>query len=108
MTDEGIFYYVMKLLDGQDLSQPVRRGGPVPAERVVHFLPQMCDSLARAYEAGLIHRDIKPASVYAFTTGARSPTRSPSMWPAAPTASCRRSRRSVERGLALEATHASG
>jgi serine/threonine-protein kinase len=69
VTDEGTFYYVMELLDGLDLSQLVRLGGPVPAERAVHFLRQICDSLAEAHGAGLIHRDIKPANVYACRYG---------------------------------------
>jgi serine/threonine-protein kinase len=69
MTEEGTFYYVMELLDGLDLAQLVRRGGPVPPERAVHFLRQVCDSLGEAHASGLIHRDIKPANVYACRHG---------------------------------------
>jgi serine/threonine protein kinase len=69
VTDDGTFYYVSELLDGFDLDQLVRRFGPVPAERAVHLLRQMCASLAEAHEAGLIHRDIKPANVYACRYG---------------------------------------
>jgi serine/threonine-protein kinase len=69
VTPSGTFYYVMELLDGLDLEQLVRRFGPVPAERAVHFLLQMCDSLEDAHVAGLVHRDIKPANVYACRRG---------------------------------------
>jgi serine/threonine-protein kinase len=69
VTDDGTFYYVMELLDGLDLKELVARAGPVPPERAVHFLRQMCDSLAEAHEAGLIHRDVKPANVYACHYG---------------------------------------
>jgi hypothetical protein len=69
VADDGTFYYVSELLDGFDLNQLVRRFGPVPAERVVHFLRQMCASLAEAHEAGLIHRDVKPANVFACRYG---------------------------------------
>ena len=57
VTPNGTLYYVMELLDGLDLEQLVRRFGPVPSERAVHFLLQMCDSLDDAHKAGLVHRD---------------------------------------------------
>jgi serine/threonine-protein kinase len=69
VADDGTFYYVSELLDGFDLDQLVRRFGPVPAERAVYFLRQICASLAEAHDGGLIHRDIKPANVYACRYG---------------------------------------
>jgi serine/threonine-protein kinase len=69
VTDEGAFYYVMELLNGFDLQVLVERFGPVPVDRAVHLLLQVCDSLAEAHDRALIHRDIKPANVYVCRYG---------------------------------------
>ncbi|HEY3803322.1 MAG TPA: serine/threonine protein kinase [Kofleriaceae bacterium] len=65
VTAEGVFYYVMELLDGLDLESIVVRYGPQPAERVIQMMVQACASLAEAHDAGLLHRDIKPPNLFA-------------------------------------------
>lgn len=69
MTQEGTFYYVMELLAGRDLETFVREFGPVPANRAVFLLRQVCHSLADAHARGLVHRDIKPANIYVCRMG---------------------------------------
>ncbi|MHC4236111.1 MAG: serine/threonine-protein kinase [Planctomycetota bacterium] len=69
IADNGTFYYVMELLSGLDLSSLVARFGPVPPERAIHILRQTCHSLAEAHEAGLIHRDVKPANIFVARYG---------------------------------------
>jgi len=68
-ADDGTLYYVMELLDGIDLDTLVRRYGPLPAERTIHILRQVCSSLADAHANGMVHRDVKPANVVVNRTG---------------------------------------
>ncbi len=69
ITDDGVFYYVMELLDGLDFENLVKQFGPLSAARTVYLLRQACDSLAEAHEHGLVHRDIKPANLFACRMG---------------------------------------
>ncbi len=71
ISDEGVFYYVMELLDGMDLFTLVSRFGPLPPSRVIEFLSQTCDSLADAHHRGLIHRDVKPGNIVTCRMGRR-------------------------------------
>ena len=71
VTADGTLCYVMELLEGLDLTTLVEKFGPVPPERAVHILLQMCDSLAEAHERGLVHRDIKPSNVFLSHYGSR-------------------------------------
>src|SRR5262249_8037396 len=64
VTELGVFYYVMELLDGLDLESLVSRYGPQPAARVIPLLIQACASLAEAHAAGLLHRDTKPPNLF--------------------------------------------
>ena len=69
VTDKRTFYYVMELLSGQDLDTLVRASGPLPAERVIFLLRQVCHSLAEAHAQGLVHRDVTPRNIYACRMG---------------------------------------
>ncbi len=68
-ADDGALFYVMEMLAGIDLENLVSRFGPVPAERAVHILRQVCHSLGEAHDNGLTHRDIKPANVFVSCIG---------------------------------------
>ncbi len=69
VTDEGVFYYVMELLEGIDLDTLIAKNGPVCPSRTIHLLVQACASLAEAHAAGLIHRDVKPANIFCCQVG---------------------------------------
>jgi serine/threonine protein kinase len=68
-AEDGTLFYVMELLLGVDLEKLVSRFGPVPPERAIHMLKQVCHSLDEAHRNGLIHRDIKPANVFVSGVG---------------------------------------
>jgi serine/threonine-protein kinase len=69
VTENGTFYYVMELLHGFDLETLVRQFGPVPPNRAIHLLRQICESLAEAHAQQLIHRDIKPSNLFVCRQG---------------------------------------
>src|SRR5438067_6879376 len=42
---------------------------PMPPERAVHLLRQVCQALREAHGIGLIHRDVKPSNILACERG---------------------------------------
>ncbi|MEO5898442.1 MAG: serine/threonine-protein kinase [Vicinamibacterales bacterium] len=53
---------VMELVDGEDLSQRIRRGA-IPVGEALHIARQIADAIEAAHEKGIIHRDLKPANI---------------------------------------------
>jgi hypothetical protein len=69
VAEDGSFYYVMELLDGRDLESLIKEFGPLPPERAMFMLRQLCHSLAEAHARGMVHRDIKPANIFVCRMG---------------------------------------
>ena len=69
-TDDGTVFFVMELLEGEDLSTTVMEDGPLPALRVIAIASQICEALEAAHARGIIHRDIKPANCFRIQRGA--------------------------------------
>jgi len=63
-TDGNTFFYAMEFLEGMDLQAFVEKYGPLPAERVVFILKQICGALQEAHAKNIIHRDIKPSNIF--------------------------------------------
>ncbi|HKU44234.1 MAG TPA: protein kinase [Polyangiales bacterium] len=68
----GSPYFVMELLEGEDLAQHLQRG-PVPIETAVRYLLEICEALSEAHEAGVVHRDLKPANLFLVERGHAEP-----------------------------------
>ncbi len=69
-TEEGELYLVMEYLVGTALSAECGKG-PMPIERAVDVIEQMCAALARAHDLGVVHRDLKSDNIMLTIQGGR-------------------------------------
>jgi len=60
---DGVVFFTMELVDGEDLAALVRRVGRLPSEKVNDIARQLCGGLAAAHAQGVLHRDLKPGNV---------------------------------------------
>ncbi|MBR9803215.1 HDOD domain-containing protein [bacterium] len=68
-TSDGVFYYVMELVEGLTLKQLVQLFGPLSPARTIYILRQICSSLQEAHDQGIVHRDIKPENIILSSRG---------------------------------------
>ncbi|MFI9510552.1 serine/threonine-protein kinase [Nocardia sp. NPDC052566] len=60
---DGVLYIDMRLVQGHDLKERLQEQGPLPPALAVTIVEQMAAALDAAHEAGLVHRDVKPANI---------------------------------------------
>lgn len=64
IDQEGdVHYLVMEYVAGRDLHTLVSREGPLSYSSAADYLIQAAEGLQHAHDAGLIHRDVKPANL---------------------------------------------
>lgn len=56
-------YYMMELLEGEDLGVKLRPGQRMHYREVVEHLEQICEALDAAHKVGVVHRDLKPENI---------------------------------------------
>jgi CheY-like chemotaxis protein len=69
ITSRGIAYLVMELLAGYALEDEMKGGRVLPLGRSLRIVAAVCEALAVAHRAGIVHRDIKPGNVFLHQAG---------------------------------------
>ncbi|WP_437293932.1 protein kinase domain-containing protein [Sorangium sp. So ce426] len=62
--ETGAPYIAMEFLEGEDVQALIERLGPLPVDLALRIGLQACLGLERAHEAGIVHRDVKPANLF--------------------------------------------
>ena len=62
-TTDGRLFLVMRLIEGPSLRDVLAAEGHLTAERTAALVLELGAGLDAAHEAGLIHRDVKPANI---------------------------------------------
>jgi len=68
VSDLGEPFLVMDLLEGETLNQARhRQGGKLGLEPTLRVFDTVLELLAKCHEAGVVHRDVKPANIFITT-----------------------------------------
>jgi serine/threonine protein kinase/Tol biopolymer transport system component len=69
-SQAGTDYLVMELLEGETVTERLRRGS-LPLNEVLKIGTEVADALEVAHRAGIVHRDLKPANIMLTKSGAK-------------------------------------
>ncbi|HEX8928271.1 MAG TPA: serine/threonine-protein kinase, partial [Actinomycetota bacterium] len=71
INEQGHAFIVMELINAPTLAQVVAQQGPLEPRRAARIGAQVAAALAAAHQAGIVHRDVKPANVMVLGDSAR-------------------------------------
>ena len=61
--DQGQPFFAMEFVEGESLSQMLRREGKLESKHAAGIIAQAAQGLSVAHDGGVVHRDIKPANL---------------------------------------------
>jgi len=59
---EGVNFIAMEYIDGETLREKIHRD-KTPLSKLLKYLMQVAEGLAKAHSAGIVHRDLKPDNI---------------------------------------------
>lgn len=62
-TPDGLIYLAMEFIEGEPLTDLLKREGALPVTRAARIFSQTADALQAAHDLGIVHRDLKPDNI---------------------------------------------